>query len=262
MPITYQSVLSPKRFQCRANKHSAITTVFQPHHHHIPTMAHFRIAVQPPSEIQLSQTLYPPIVAKMSARRAHRGVYFFAMAVLLREDGYVLDGYLGGNVVSTGVLVNENGSSSRSSIVFVFPDLNILCEGVFSVRLDLYRVSHEDPEGATLEDQVETSRISVFDSPVSRQRPCKSSFSSYQVPKFDRLTPLLQHLPRELSYRDFVKLASPSLRPRHRETHSRKEKEKKSQSMRLPEENGLWLADSRRIYGLVARSPSARPSWT
>lgn len=187
MPITYQSVLSPKRFQCRANNPSDTITFFQPHHH-TPTMAHFRIAVQPPSEIQLSQTLYPPIVAKMSARRAHQGVYFFAMAVLLREDGYVLDGYLGGNTVSTGVLVNENGSSSRSSIVFVFPELSIQYEGVFSVRLDLYQVSYEDPEGATLEDQVETSRISVFNSPVSRKRPCESSISSYHLVNFDRLT--------------------------------------------------------------------------
>ena len=168
MPVTYQTLIARQRYHCHA-KNSNANSQAQPNN----TMAHFRIAVQPPSEIQVGQILYPPIIAKMSARRAHHGVYFFAMAVLLGDDGAVLEGGLYGSTVSTGVLLNENGSSSRASIVFVFPDLFISYEGVFSVRLDLYKVQYETSEGATFEDQIETSQILVVDRRVPRGRPSK-----------------------------------------------------------------------------------------
>ncbi|CAM1505064.1 Fc.00g107010.m01.CDS01 [Cosmosporella sp. VM-42] len=132
-------------------------------------MPHLHIAVQPPSRVQAGKPLYPPVIARMSTRRTQVGSYFFAMAVLLEADGNVVDGCLDGNVIATGVPVDQTSSSSSPSLVFVFPDLTISYAGTYSIRLDIYKVSYANSDGATLDDEVETASISVVNREVSRK---------------------------------------------------------------------------------------------
>ncbi|KAF7553960.1 hypothetical protein G7046_g6955 [Stylonectria norvegica] len=140
----------------------------------MPTLS---VAVQPPSWAQVGSPLLSPIIAKRTTRRSHTGFYFFAMAVLLGPDGNVVDGGIGGNYISTGVQFDETESTSRPTTVFVFPDLSVSYGGTYLIRLDIYKVSYDNPEGATLDGQIETSSISVVDSEVAWRRPSSSERS-------------------------------------------------------------------------------------
>lgn len=167
MPVAYQSVIPVNPLHCHA---PGFDRDLRPLANF--NMAHYRIAVQPPSQVQVG-TPIPPVVATIRSRREHQGFYFFAMVVLIGSDGTILEVGLGGNLVSTGILLDDASSRSRRHVVFAFSDLSIAYEGTYSLRLDLYKVAYENPDGATLEEQIETTGITVLNTRVPRSRPCK-----------------------------------------------------------------------------------------
>ncbi|KAF7556875.1 hypothetical protein G7Z17_g1130 [Cylindrodendrum hubeiense] len=127
-------------------------------------MPSLSIAVQPPQEVQVGQTLYPSVIAKMTSRSSNERYYFFSMAVLLGHNGVVIEEVLVGTTVSTGVVVG-------SSVVFLFPGLSIATQGVYKIRLDVYKVAYEDPNGAAFYTQTETRGISVLETAVHHSKP-------------------------------------------------------------------------------------------
>lgn len=99
--------------------------------------------------------------------------YLFAMAVLLDSEGVVLNDELGGTLIASGVETNDGSSSRRPSTFFSFPDLTISNTGTFTIRIDIYQVDNDDPQGATMMEQVETRKIDAYEDPVAAQKPCK-----------------------------------------------------------------------------------------
>lgn len=156
----FKPITSQRAFKCRATTTEAIR-----HHRHIPKMPSLSIAVQPPQEAQVGEVLYPTIIAKMPTRSSDEGYYFFSMAILLGHDGSVIDGALAGAALSTGVVVD-------SHVVFVFSDLSITLQGEYKIRLDVYKVTYEDPNGAAFNTQTETRGISVVERVAHQAKPC------------------------------------------------------------------------------------------
>ncbi|KAG7135148.1 hypothetical protein HYQ45_007009 [Verticillium longisporum] len=134
------------------------------------------IAVQPPTETQTCRPIYPPVVAQTHVRAGgrHNNTHLFATAALLDDQGRVLDGQLGGALVATGYAVEDRGSGSRhQSVAFAFPDLALTYAGVYSIRVDVYRVNYDDgdTDNATMIDQAETELFYGFSEAVAVQRP-------------------------------------------------------------------------------------------
>ncbi|KAJ9137105.1 hypothetical protein NKR23_g9364 [Pleurostoma richardsiae] len=148
------------------------------------------VVVSPPQQGSANTILYPPLVA----RTREEGLvgadpsysYVFAMAVLLDANGNVLEGQLGGNTVVTGVFMLDNngstggGSSSsagRSSLYFAFPDLYVAYAGTYTLRVDVYLVDYDNPNGARLLAQAETRPFTVYEESVAAERPTSSERS-------------------------------------------------------------------------------------
>ncbi|KAM0590956.1 hypothetical protein ACHAP1_005861 [Verticillium nonalfalfae] len=136
------------------------------------------IAVQPPTETQTCRPIYPPVVAQTHVRAGgrHNNTHLFATAALLDDQGRVLDGQLGGALVATGYAVEDRGSGSRQqSVAFAFPDLALTYAGVYSIRVDVYRVNYDDgdTDNATMIEQAETELFYGFSEAVAVQRPNK-----------------------------------------------------------------------------------------
>jgi len=143
------------------------------------------IVVQPPTQIAANTQFYPPVVAgarMADTAREHTDLsYVFATAVLLDPTGNVLEGLLGGALVVTGASLPDaqgrgggGGSSAlgnSASLYFVFPDLHISWAGSYSIRVDVYVVDYDDPQGAKLLEQAETRPIAVYDEDVAVERP-------------------------------------------------------------------------------------------
>ncbi|KAL9948978.1 hypothetical protein ACHAO5_001229 [Verticillium nonalfalfae] len=134
------------------------------------------IAVQPPTETQTCRPIYPPVVAQTHVRAGgrHNNTHLFATAALLDDQGRVLDGQLGGALVATGYAVEDRGSGSRQqSVAFAFPDLALTYAGVYSIRVDVYRVNYDDgdTDNATMIEQAETELFYGFSEAVAVQRP-------------------------------------------------------------------------------------------
>lgn len=136
-------------------------------------MARTIIAVQPPPRVQTTIPLYPPPIAEYSLRPNDPSVYYFAIAELLDEQGNVLEGSLRGLKTVTGVQLEEHRSSSRAHFVFVFSNLSITYEGTYRIRLDVYKVAYEAPNGVTFVGQAESNHITAYSSPVPGGRPSK-----------------------------------------------------------------------------------------
>lgn len=126
-----------------------------------------KIVVEPPSRLQKNQVVYPPIVLTIPGHQADPSTHFFATAVLVDSSGNVLDAALSGTTAVTG------GFLASGAMAFVFPDLAILKEGSFRIRVDLYGMVYGDDSGATLLAQEYTGKISVKGRPVSPTKPCK-----------------------------------------------------------------------------------------
>jgi len=145
------------------------------------------IVVQPPSQTSVDTQFYPPLVARtrVAPSAADDGYsYLFAMAVLLDHNGDALEGQLQGTgTLSSGVsLMDYNGSrgggsssSGQPSVYFTFPDLFVLYAGTYSVRVDVYVVDYEDPQGAQLVQQTESRSITVHEDDVAVERACKAA---------------------------------------------------------------------------------------
>lgn len=125
------------------------------------------IVVQPPSQIKTGQGLYPQTIAKQSVIYEPEA-HYFATAVLLSEKGKVLDGQLDGTKAVAGFQLEE--STSTSTLLFAFNDLAISKQGSYNIRLDIYK---SGAAGATLVQQLKTSRITVTNGSVSPQQPCE-----------------------------------------------------------------------------------------
>ena len=146
------------------------------------------IVVQPPSQTSVDTQFYPPLVAR--TRVAPAAVnddygYVFAMAVLLDHNGDALEGQLQGTgTLSSGMSLVDTGSrgggSSSSlgepSIYFAFPDLYVLYAGTYTIRVDVYVVDYEDPQGTQLIQQTETRSITVHEDVVAVERACKTTY--------------------------------------------------------------------------------------
>ena len=142
------------------------------------------IVVQPPSQTTIDTQFYPPLVAKTGVTPSSvddNYSYLFAMAVLLDHNGEVLEGQLQGTgTLSTGISLmdyngNQGGGSSSAgqpSIYFTFPDLYVLYAGTYTIRVDVYVVDYEDPQGAQLIQQTESRQITVHEEDVAVERPC------------------------------------------------------------------------------------------
>ncbi|KAM0334452.1 hypothetical protein ACHAQA_001479 [Verticillium albo-atrum] len=136
------------------------------------------IAVQPPTETQVYRAIYPPVVAQTRVRAGgrHDNTHLFATAALLDADGRVLDGQLGGSLVATGYAVEDRAAGGRhQAIAFAFPDLVLTYAGVYSIRVDVYRVNYEsgDTDNATMIEQAETELFYALTEAVAPQRPCE-----------------------------------------------------------------------------------------
>ncbi|KAK3179885.1 hypothetical protein K4F52_008720 [Lecanicillium sp. MT-2017a] len=122
------------------------------------------LAVQPPSQTQTGQHLYPPVIAKLASKGGSSGTQFFATAVLLDASGNVVASLEGTKAV-TGVLLDS------CNIAFAFTDLTITLPGTYTIRLDMYAMSPGDAAGASLISQVETSQITACQGDIAPQRP-------------------------------------------------------------------------------------------
>lgn len=136
-------------------------------------MTNLSIAVHPPSRAQTTKPFYPPVIARRYAREDDGGCYFFAMAIVLDGAGNVLEGHLRGNTMITGVQQNDATSRSGYSTIFLFPDLALLYEGLYTIRLDTYTIAYENPEHMVLDAQIETGPVAVYKGNVTNRRPCE-----------------------------------------------------------------------------------------
>ena len=134
-------------------------------------MADIRIGVQPPTQVQVGTSLYPPVVVELPATHAEGDVDYFATAVLVDAGGAVVDGLLGGTKAASRFEV----AGPRIS-VFPFTDLSITHPGTFVVRVDIYGFAYGGHAGAALIGQVETRPVAVRDAATPPENPCKPSF--------------------------------------------------------------------------------------
>ncbi|KAK5659644.1 hypothetical protein OQA88_851 [Cercophora sp. LCS_1] len=137
------------------------------------------ICVQPPNQTSIQTQMYPPVVARARVNGINQSyTYVFAMAVLLNGSGNVLGGELGGNTVTTGMsLPDDGGSSSDGSsrsgsnqLYFAFTDLFTTYVGTYSIRVDIYLVDYGDTEGARMLSQAETRSFDVYDNACALER--------------------------------------------------------------------------------------------
>ncbi|SPJ73071.1 uncharacterized protein FTOL_02800 [Fusarium torulosum] len=124
------------------------------------------IAVQPPSRAQASTMLRPPPVAKLTFRESMPGYYFFAMALLTTRNGDIVEGGLLGTTTVSGLDLTAASGSSRNTIYFTFNEFAISPEGVYKIRIDVYKVPYENSDGCTFHAQERTSRVTVVNEPV------------------------------------------------------------------------------------------------
>lgn len=127
------------------------------------------LTCQPPTKASAGSSLYPPIVAELHGQQGE-DIHMFATAVLVDSHGVVQDGLMQGTTAATGV-----ASSSSDSTLFAFTDLSITQQGMYTVRLDIYRVSSTDANGATLVAQVDSTSVTVQAAQVPTQQPCKTT---------------------------------------------------------------------------------------
>ncbi|KAF5674226.1 hypothetical protein FDENT_10097 [Fusarium denticulatum] len=128
-------------------------------------MTAFSIVVQPPARAQVSTTLHPPVVAELNFRGAVTGHYFFAMVFLLTREGNIVEGGLSGTTSVNGVDVTTAGAS-RTTIHFPYTDLAILAEGAYKIRVDVYKVAYENPNGYDFQAHAKSSRVTVVNEAV------------------------------------------------------------------------------------------------
>ncbi|KAH7252571.1 hypothetical protein BKA59DRAFT_165056 [Fusarium tricinctum] len=140
-------------------------------------MPNLDIAVQPPSRAQVSTMLCPPPVARLTFKGAMPGYYFFAMALLTTRNGDIVEGGLLGTTTVSGLDLTAASGSSRNTIYFTFNELAISLEGAFKIRIDVYKVPYENPDGCTFHAQERTSHVTVVNEPV----PAGSAGKSYRV---------------------------------------------------------------------------------
>lgn len=95
------------------------------------------------------------------------------MSVLIGSGGNVVEGMLAGTTLVTAPDLGEASSSTSTSVFFPFLDLSINYEGTYKIRVDVYKVAYEDPNGATLYEQIDSNRIKISNDLVSRRKPCK-----------------------------------------------------------------------------------------
>jgi hypothetical protein len=135
------------------------------------------IAVQPPSRTGVSTILHPPLVAEFNFKGSLPDFYFFAMAILLTRNGDIVEHGLAGTTSVTGMDVTALVGSSRTTIYFPFTDLSLLYEGVYKIRVDVYKVAHNNSGGYTFQDQINTSRITAVNEAVPAASPSSSERS-------------------------------------------------------------------------------------
>lgn len=110
--------------------------------------------------------LCPPPVAKLTFKGSMSGYHFFAMALLTTRNGDIVEGGLLGTTTVSGLDLTAASGSSRNTIYFTFNEIAIFIEGVFKVRIDVYKVPYENPDGCTFHAQEKTSRVTVVNEPI------------------------------------------------------------------------------------------------
>ncbi|KAF4442309.1 hypothetical protein FACUT_2126 [Fusarium acutatum] len=128
-------------------------------------MTAFSIVIQPPARAQVLTTLYPPLVAELNFRGALTGHYFFAMVFLLTREGNIVEGGLSGTTSVNGVDVTTAGAS-RTTIHFPYKDLAIIAEGAYKIRVDVYKVAYDNPDGYDFQAHAKSSRVTVVNEAV------------------------------------------------------------------------------------------------
>ncbi|KAI6772790.1 hypothetical protein HG530_003748 [Fusarium avenaceum] len=129
-------------------------------------MPNLDIAVQPPSRAQVSTMLCPPPIAKLTFKGSMPGHHFFAMALLTTRNGDVVEGGLLGTTTVSGLDLTAASGSSRNTIYFTFNEIAISLEGGFKVRIDVYKVPYDNPDGCSFHAQEKTSRVTVVNEPI------------------------------------------------------------------------------------------------
>lgn len=116
--------------------------------------------------------IYPPPVVRMSVPSgAYPGKRFAAQVFLLDGSGQDTDKALHGTKSVDGFPM-PSSSASTECYIFAFPDLQIIMEGHFMIRVDIYNFE----DGAGLLDQLISRNIEVIDLPVPPNHPCKWEF--------------------------------------------------------------------------------------
>jgi hypothetical protein len=110
--------------------------------------------------------LCPPPVAKLTFRGSMPGYYFFAMALLTTFNEDIVEGGLLGTTTVSGLDLTAASGSSRNTIYFVFNELAISLEGVYKIRIDVYKVPYDNLDGCTFYAQETSSRVTVVSGPV------------------------------------------------------------------------------------------------
>ncbi|KAJ4268872.1 hypothetical protein NW762_002943 [Fusarium torreyae] len=88
------------------------------------------------------------------------------MAYLLTRNGDLIEGGLMGTTTVTGVDLTAMIGSSRTTIYFPFTDLSIPYDGAYKIKVDVYKVAYEDPDGYTFQEQTKSNRITVVNEAV------------------------------------------------------------------------------------------------
>ncbi|KAI1037201.1 hypothetical protein LB503_008867 [Fusarium chuoi] len=79
------------------------------------------------------------------------------MAFLLTREGNIVEGGLSGTTSVNGVDVTTPGAS-RTTIQFPYTDLAILVEGPYKIRVDIYKVAYDNPDGYDFQAHAKSSR--------------------------------------------------------------------------------------------------------
>ncbi|KAI1059505.1 hypothetical protein LB506_012646 [Fusarium annulatum] len=87
------------------------------------------------------------------------------MAFLVTREGNIVEGGLSGTTSVNGVDVTTAGAS-RTTIHFPYTDLAILAEGVYKIRVDVYKVAFDNPDGCDFQAHAKSSRVTVVNEAV------------------------------------------------------------------------------------------------
>lgn len=128
------------------------------------------IAVQPARRIQIGKGIMPPIVVRLDGNCIDENHYVFAMPVLVGATTNLPENALVGGALT---VTSETPPSLGCTAVFVIPNLSISRAGKYRLRVDIYRVSYDDPNGATLLAQLPTNRITVREEKCPPHCPSK-----------------------------------------------------------------------------------------